>query len=86
MPPGKGGGRRGSWYVAGAQWLLSVQRDDGGWSPDVRYSPGEASEVDTAFALLFLSRSPSAFHPSKPTRVDDGPATPSERDAPRAGR
>jgi hypothetical protein len=82
VPPG--GSRQGpnarrprgrvSWYAAGAQWLLSVQRSDGGWAPNAGDPPGdESSEVDTAFALLFLLRSPAAFHPRTPADVDSKP-------------
>jgi hypothetical protein len=39
------------WYAVGADNLVEVQHDDGSWGGD--YGPG----VDTAFALLFLSRS-----------------------------
>jgi hypothetical protein len=58
----------------GAHWLLSAQREDGGWSPDAGHPPGDrSSEIDTAFALLFLLRSPSVFHPTTPTEVDAKP-------------
>jgi hypothetical protein len=85
-PAAKGSGKV-SWYATGAQWLLSVQRSDGGWSPNAGDPPGDdASEVDTALALLFLLRSPSVYHPTKPTEVDAKSVTPSEPTAPPMGK
>src|SRR5206468_126277 len=38
------------WFAEGAKFLLSTQQDDGSW-------PGSlAGNIDTAYALLFLSR------------------------------
>lgn len=84
----KGTGGKLLWYARGAQWLISVQRSDGGWSPNAGDPPGdEASEVDTAFALLFLLRSPSVYHPTTPTEVDAKPVvTRSEPAPPPMGR
>lgn len=39
------------WYKAGADYLLSEQRSDGGW-----YQQDDV-QIDTAFAILFLKRS-----------------------------
>lgn len=85
----KGRGRKIPWYATGAKWLLSVQAKDGGWPPGG--FGGDAvvsSEVETAFALLFLLRSPSVFHPTTPTEVDAKPrgeTTPTEPGAPAMG-
>ena len=38
------------WYRWGRKWLLDTQSPDGSWSD--RYGP----EIDTAFAVLFLTR------------------------------
>lgn len=38
------------WYPEGAAWLLERQRGNGAWTQ------GSGSDVDTAFALLFLTR------------------------------
>ncbi len=46
------------WYEEGATWLLSQQREDGSWAYRLSSRIGITSpRVDTAFALLFLTRS-----------------------------
>lgn len=51
------------WYPEGADWLLERQGAHGGWNASA------ATEVETAFALLFLTRSTAK---SAVTGADDG--------------
>jgi len=46
---------RSNWYDAGSEWLIKKQGKDGNWSS----AYGE-SDMNTAFALLFLSRATAA--------------------------
>jgi hypothetical protein len=76
--PAKGKGPKVYWYAATAEWLLSVQNQDGGWAT----AADKASNVvDSALALLILVRSPSTSHPTTPREVDAkprGPVTPGD--------
>jgi hypothetical protein len=59
-PAGKGV----EWYPVGARWIVDRQRGDGGWSPNPAGANGDSpSEIDTAFALLFLARAADAYRP-----------------------
>lgn len=60
------------WYLAGAEWLLAQQRDDGGWQH-------EHLVLDTAFAVLFLKR---AAMRSRVPVITPAPAAPSAPAAP----
>ena len=53
------------WYAEGAAWLLEQQRGNGAWSF------GEGSDVDTSFALLFLTRATAKAAVTQPGG-DDG--------------
>lgn len=67
---------RRSWYSDGAEWLLRVQDATGGWSPTAGTPVTPASETDTAYAILFLVRSASAWHPTSPRPVNTAPPAP----------
>ncbi len=93
-PKGEKAPRKGKvpmirWYATGARWLVEAQRKDGGWSPDPTDPREDASsEIDTAFALLFLLRSPSVFHPTTASEVDGRPppaVTPRDPPTPMGG-
>ncbi len=58
-----------SWYLDAAEWLLSVQDASGGWSPTAGTPVTPPSEIDTAYALLFLVRAAAALHPDAPAPV-----------------
>lgn len=67
-----------AWYAAGAKWLLKIQNVDGGWPS--RFDASErqvSSDIDTAFALLFLVRGPQVIR-SAPAPAVAAPTTPSE--------
>ncbi|MDA1260005.1 MAG: hypothetical protein O3A20_05230 [Planctomycetota bacterium] len=66
------------WYAEGAAWLLERQRGNGAWVT------GSGSDVDTSFALLFLTRATAKSAVTQPggdngagrlfvTSVSDGP-------------
>jgi len=44
-----------AWYNDGVEYLQKTQREDGSWSPEQTH--GVHPAVDTAFAMLFLTRS-----------------------------
>ena len=46
------------WYVEGASWLLSAQKESGGWDDGVGRS---TSTWDTCFAILFLKKATRAL-------------------------
>lgn len=74
-----------AWYRAGARWILDRQRSDGGWSPNPSGTLGDsASEIDSAFALLFLLRVADRYSPTlteRSTGQGQRPTTPSSRGA-----
>jgi hypothetical protein len=53
------------WYAEGAAWLLERQRGNGAWTQ------GSGADVDTAFALLFLTRATAKAAVTQPGG-DDG--------------
>lgn len=68
------------WYRSGALAILERQRDDGSWTTagagfrTGRVANGRAMHaVQTSFALLFLLRASSVYHPVTPTSVDPPP-------------
>lgn len=74
------------WYVAGALRLLEAQNDDGSWGGGTMSIGGtglpstvrDGDIVSTSFALLFLLRASTTFHPITPRRTDaPGATTPS---------
>jgi len=84
---------RRSWYSEGARWFLERQRQDGGWAAvyerehwpsygrHEKHLMEEGNTIDTAFALLFLVRSPATLHPTTPSEVD-APASARDRNRP----
>ena len=71
--PGSRRPKKRSWYVDAVEWLLRVQDASGGWSPTAGTPMTLPSEIDTAYAVLFLVRSASTMHPTKPRPVDATP-------------
>jgi hypothetical protein len=72
------------WYERGARAILAKQEQQGSWAPTTigSVAPFEGRLDATAFALLFLLRSSSAYRPTTPRPVDAkpaGPVTPSEK-------
>ncbi len=64
-------GRR-DWYVEGAEAILAAQQADGRWSPQYQGEKG-GDAIDTAFALLFLTRATSIrLRPVSGHGVGDG--------------
>ncbi len=52
------------WYERGCEYLLMTQLPDGTWGASAAFPPG----VDTAFAVLFLSRATQSLIPVRPKR------------------
>lgn len=70
------------WYQTGAEVLLDIQNEDGGWGrarvPTSRTRwVAKSDTISSCFALLFLLRSSRTYHPTTPRDVDakKGPAT-----------
>ncbi|MEM8884104.1 MAG: hypothetical protein AAGD14_08560 [Planctomycetota bacterium] len=62
------------WYVEGAQRLIEDQREDGSWPknprqkvPESQDEKWQSDQVDTCFAILFLSRSTPQIKTPAPT-------------------
>jgi hypothetical protein len=62
------------WYVEGAKRLMEDQRDDGSWPlkprskrPDSDNERWQSDQVDTAFAILFLTRATPKIKTPMPT-------------------
>ena len=67
------------WYYMGSMRLLDDQREDGSWPKNQRMRPpGDqniqwwSDQVDTAFAILFLSRATPALKTPPPTITGSG--------------
>jgi hypothetical protein len=64
------------WYITGAQQLIALQHDDGGWGQgpqgkgrDAFRPRGGTNVLDTSFALLFLLRVSETYRPTTPREV-----------------
>jgi len=67
------------WYVEGATRLMEDQRKDGSWPlkprskrPDSENERWQSDQVDTCFAILFLTRSTPKIETPMPTITSDG--------------
>jgi hypothetical protein len=66
------------WYVEGAERLMSDQKSDGAWPKSPRMRPPNdqnvrwwSDQVDTCFAILFLSRSTPEIKTPPPAITPD---------------